>query len=134
MNRESLEKAFRAAIYYIKNSGIYINLDKNNPEVDAILEDYGVDCWAYITAWNPEGKQQSREKNLEAQIQLLLEIKEYILLEGANKDEKEDWYEETFLVLGMSKEEARSYGKKYHQAAFLFGQRGGVAELVFVEG
>ena len=132
MKKETLEKKFNSARYYVKNSGIYILIGKNNPEIDAILEDYEENSWAFITAWNPHGQPLSREENLERQIQLLLEIKDYILMEGRGESTDGIWYEDSFLVLGISKNDALSTAEKYEQAAILYGEYQKEGELLFL--
>lgn len=132
MKKETLEKKFNSARYYLKNSGIYILIGKNNPEIDAILEDYEKQTWAFITAWNPQGHSLPHEDNLERQILLLLEIKDYIHMEGRVESPDGNWYEDSFLVLGISKNKVLAVAKKFDQAAILFGEYQKEAELLFL--
>lgn len=132
MKKETLEKKFKSARYFVKNSGIYIHIGNSNPEIDAILEDYEKESWAFITAWNPQGQSLPKEENLERQIQLLLEIKDYILMEGRGESPDGTWYEDSFLILGINKKEALAIADKFDQAAILYGEYRQKAELVFL--
>lgn len=132
MHQSELEKSYREAIYAINNSGIYIKVGQKNNEIDHILEDYNADSWAFLTAWNPGGKNLSREENLERQIKLLLDIKEYILMEGYGAAEDKSWSEDSFFVVGISEEDARDVCNKYDQTAFLFGEKGEKAQIIFL--
>ena len=132
MHQSELENSYREAIYAINNSGIYIKVGHKNKEIDLILEDYNADTWAFVTAWNPGGKAISREENLERQIKLLLDIQQFILMEGYGAAEDDSWTEDSFFVVGITADKAREVCGKYGQAALLFGEKGGEAQLIFL--
>jgi hypothetical protein len=132
MHHSELEKSYREAIYAINDSGIYIKVGRKNKEIDHILEDYNAKTWAFVTAWNPGGKTLTREENLERQIKLLLEIQQYILMEGYGAALDKSWSEDSFFVVGISEKAAIEVCNKYEQAALLFGEKGGEAQIIFL--
>jgi hypothetical protein len=129
---KDLENSYREAVYSIHNSGIYIKVGHHNEELDHILEEYHADSWAFITAWNPGGKPLTLEENLKRQIKLLMEIKDLILMEGHGQAKDGSWSEDSFLVVGMSQSQATDICSKYGQLAFLYGDKGETAKLVFI--
>ena len=132
MHQNELEISYRKGMYSLKNSGIYINLDSTNIELDDILEEYNGKSWAFITAWNPGGRPLSRENNLERQIQLLLDIKDYIIMEGIGEAQDQSWSEDSFFVIDINEEEVVNLSNKYGQAAYLYGVRGEPGRLIFL--
>ena len=129
---KDLEKSYREAVYSIHNSGIYLKVGQHNEELDHILEEYHAESWAFITAWNPGGKPFTLEENLKRQIKLLMEIKDFILMEGHGQAQDGSWSEESFFVVGMSQSQATDICSKYGQLAFLYGAKGEISKLVFI--
>lgn len=129
---KDLDKSYREAVYSIHNSGIYIKVGHHNEELDHILEEYKAKSWAFITAWNPGGKPLTLEENLNRQIKLLLDIKDFILMEGNGHAQDGSWSEDSFLVVGMTQSEANDICHKYGQLAYLYGEKGQAAQLIMI--
>ena len=132
MTDQDREQSYRDAVYSIHHSGIYIKVGQLNHELDHILEEYNATTWAFVTAWNPGGKSLSLEENLKRQIKLLLDIKDHILMEGSAKAQDGSWEEDSYLVIGISRDESRNICNQYGQLAFLYGEIGQPAELIFI--
>lgn len=116
----------------LQNIYCCIHIDQNTPLVDVLMQQNRVEdaSWAYITAWNPRSKKG--HDNIKRNKELLQDIRKYIVRYGfgcslsydisqKTDSKKEDWLEESFLVLGISKEEAIALGTKYKQNAIVLG-------------
>ena len=133
MTQEELMQVFTEATYNILNSGIYIRLNQLNEELDDILEDYGVKEWVLITAWNPGGSRRPTNANQNQQIELLKDLEDYKLLDTRGQSLDKSWFEDGYLVLGLTKSNGIELAKKYGQKAILFGTSGKPAELIWIE-
>ncbi len=133
MTQKELMQVFSEATYNILNSGIYIQLNQINEELDDILEDYGVKEWVLITAWNPGGSRLPTKTNHNQQIELLKDLEDYKLLDTRGESLDKSWFEDGYLVLGLSKIDGIELAKKYKQKAILFGTSGKPAELLSID-
>jgi hypothetical protein len=94
---------------------------------------YGVNEWAYITAWNPYSKPTNPDRNDERHKDLLAELTDYPLFAGEGIGTDPEWEpEKSVLVLGISRQQAVSIGNKYEQNAIVFGVLNTKAELVML--
>ena len=110
---------------------VVIRVGRRHPEVDALLERTGASCWAYLTAWNPRSRRLPDEENRRRQAALVAELSgRYACLEGEGVAADGSWREPSVLVLGIDREATRRVAEKYEQNAFVYGERGGAAELV----
>ena len=75
--------------------------------------------WAILTAWNPHGERRGRLQNVAAQAQLLAEVAAWPHLTGVNGQGQ--WAEQSALVLGLGLSEAVKLGRRYQQAALVWG-------------
>jgi hypothetical protein len=88
----------------------------------------------FITAENPRSKRLDEEENCQrtAALRDLLSIAGYQFLPGYGIGQTSDWPpEESFLVLGVTREAGRDLASRFEQNAFLFAAAGDVVELVF---
>ena len=114
---------------------IDIRIDQPCPELDALLDRRATRCWAFVTAWNPGSKQLDASENQRRQAALEAEVRQggYVFYRGAGVPDGKDWDpEESLLVVDINRDEAMKLGKKYEQAAVVFGQHGAGAELIFI--
>ena len=114
---------------------VQIRVGEICPELDALLVEQGLDCWVFITAWNPgpqrPGKQVNEERNLALNADLESLQGKHSTFRGVGRGEDPNWEpEESFLVLGVELAEGIRLGQKYRQAAIVAGERGGAARLV----
>ena len=136
-----------------ENIDFLITVDLIIPQIDTLIESSRLNhsSWTYITAFNPYSdlKMQSMEENQNKNEQLLKELKEhpdkfiirYGFGTGSEYDEQKGiseqsnlkWQpEESFWVLGISREDAMAFGRKYKQNAILFGEKSTPTELVIL--
>ena len=88
-------------------------------------------CWAILTAWNPQGRFQDPASNAEAQHRLRAALADWPLLDGVNGEGK--WAEPSLIVPGLGLRRAARLGQLFGQAAVLWGV-GQRAALVWCEG
>lgn len=89
--------------------------------------------WAFITAWNPLPDILSLKENQVRNYRLEEDIKQlelrYSLGLGISEDEK--WSEESFFIENISIIDANELASKYGQLAFVFGDSGQKATLIY---
>jgi hypothetical protein len=94
------------------------------------------DTWAYITACNPASKELTANENNERQAQLRRELEAggYRIYEGEGIGADPAWTPEpSFLVLGISQEDALALGTRFGQNAIVVGTSAEQAQLVWCD-
>ncbi|WP_226342390.1 DUF3293 domain-containing protein [Deinococcus sp. AJ005] len=86
--------------------------------------------WAIVTAWNPAGQQQPETDNLRAGRELLALIASRLHFLGVNGEG--EWAEPSVILPGLTLRQAAELGRRFAQAAVLFGVGKRVA-LVWLE-
>ena len=89
--------------------------------------------WAFITAWNPNSNELTKQVNEQRNACLLDDIKSrgYISHFGRGISEDGKWSEDSFFIENISKEEALFYALKYEQCAFVYGKANQMSELIW---
>ena len=129
--RAKLEDAYRRTTYAAGLS-IKLRVGEPHPFLDGMLEFRGLDAYAHLTAWNPQGKKLSDAENEERQATLLARLKGRHVVQGVATADDGSWREASALVLGIPRDEAVALGREFGQLAILAGRRGGVPELVWL--
>lgn len=135
VERSVLFEAFRNTTFvaFREPEEIRIRVGEVCAKLDPLLESYAVDEWAFVTAYNPDGKTAPEEQNLRAQARLAEELDRHGLriLAGEGRADLGTWPPEpSMLILGMPETAARELGRRYGQAAIVVGQRGREARLL----
>lgn len=102
----------------------------------ALHQAHGVDCSAFITAYNPFARKVEEGSNLQRQQALEQELgsRRLDILRGEGQHPTNGWpAEPSVLVLGLSLEAARDMGRRYEQAAIVWIGPAGVPELVLLQ-
>ncbi len=135
MNIDELKQAYWNTNYIInKNSifkeGLTLHINKVTNLKNALPE---LKEWAFITAWNPNSIQLSKQENEQKNANLLDDIssKGYISHLGSGISQDGKWSEDSFFIENISKEEALVYALKYEQCAFVYGKVNQVSELIW---
>lgn len=130
-SRTALDLAFRQTTYRVHAPTGTIDL-RIGEQPDALSGH----SWAFLTAYNPlprnleDAENQRRQQTFLAQLQN--EGRTFYLGEGRSDDGS--WPPEpSFLVLGVTLEQATALAATYEQLAFVYGARGGLAELVWTQ-
>jgi GNAT superfamily N-acetyltransferase len=125
---------YRESTYrFCDDSGIVaLRIGERSAALQALMQSRGVATAAYLTAWNPASEPLPFEVNSQRNDRLRAELGsmgfEYLDGEGG----KDEWFEESYLVPGMSLEDARDLASRHGQAAFVFCERDGVPRLVVI--
>jgi Protein of unknown function (DUF3293) len=138
---QELGAAYRATSYCVDGPAGHFTLrvGQASPEVDALTAALPVPTWAFVTAYNPDSVPAPAERNAARQHALERAVTEagYRFCGGEGKADDGAWAPEpSLLILGVGEEEAAELARRFGQAAFLFGERGQAARLVWtnVEG
>lgn len=134
MNLPSLAEAYTATEYRVLHGDACIVLRIGEPahDLDDLLPS-GVRAWAFITPCNPRSQTLSDEENCRRLSAFRQDVDtKHALIEGVGVGTQGDWPPEpSFLVLNIERADALALATRWEQNAFVFGQRGGVAELVW---
>jgi|SRR6187401_1641532 len=126
--REQYEKA----LYFVNGLDTPIKINSINSEIESLLEERKFETWAYLTAFNPQSIILPIEENLRRNKELYWEIRAYYILKGKGCDPKGEWLpEDSYFILGINLKEARQLALKYNQSAFVYGEKGNPAQLIF---
>ena len=135
MNKDELKHAYMNTNYIINKNSIFkeeliLNINKVTNLKSALPE---LKEWAFITAWNPNSIQLSKQENELRNANLLDDIssKGYISHLGSGISHDGNWSEDSFFIENISKEEALFYALKYEQCAFVYGKANQMSELIW---
>jgi len=128
--------AYREAEYFVlADPPFVLRVGSLSEELDRLMQRHGVDCAAYVTAWNPRSVPLPHDENRAAQEQLEsgLRAAGHVLIPGEGRDPAGHWPgESSVLALGLSRRGAVDIGRAYRQHAVLWIRRGAAVELVLV--
>jgi len=112
--------------------GHVLNIGKANTGFDSFLLDRDVTTWAIITWNNPNAKKIDDALNKSRNSRLKLQLSRYfdVLLAVGRGD---GWSEDSFLVLGIGREEALWFATVGCQVAFIYGVSGYAPELIYAQ-
>lgn len=133
---EKLEQAYRATTYvaFPEAAEIRIRVGKSHPKLDTLLRTHALASWAFLTACNPCSERLPDAENAQRMAALRSELnaRGSLFCEGLGIGEGEGWpAEPSFLVLGITRDEAVETAVRYGQYAFVYGEFEGRAELVW---
>ncbi len=133
----ALIAAYEDTEYQIFVPGLVITLRINchSAALANLQSQYGVSSSAFLTAYNPWSKQVPEPDNLSAQAALKNVINKggWAWIEGAGQDPSGEWpAEPSYLVMGISRDEACSLARQFNQNAFVFADNLAIPELVIV--
>ena len=137
MDREQLDIFYRATtflVYRMPEDAIAIRIGRLQSALDDVLRSKGAASWAFLTACNPRSIPLTPAENAESMKALTGDLiaEGYAFWLGLGVSDHTDWTpEESVLVFGMTKVQAEILSKRYDQNAFVFGEQGRVAELIW---
>lgn len=130
----TLIESYTKTEYKIFEPPITIKVGQICIGLEELLEEHKQNSWAFISASNPYSKKISEELNMERLDRLKEKLLHYSIYMGAAICQDPKWNPElSFLVLGISKEEACRLGLLFEQNAVVVGSKGKIAELVVLE-
>jgi hypothetical protein len=132
-----LSAAYRDTDYRVEGpeGQFVVRVGQRSPELEALLTRHRVECWAFVTAYNPASVRQPEWINRERQTELEGEVTAagYALYPGEGTGRDSSWpAEPSVLVLGIPRQAAVAVARKYGQNAIVCGIAGQAAELVWV--
>jgi hypothetical protein len=123
--------AYRATEYRAVEIGVVMRVDES---CSALLNEYAkrrTNSAAFITAWNPNSKPLAIEENGARNKALAVELQRqqlsFVNGEGVGASA---WAEQSFLVFGVSMQEAQRLALAFGQNAFLFASADAIPRLV----
>ncbi|MDZ7683966.1 MAG: DUF3293 domain-containing protein [Gammaproteobacteria bacterium] len=127
-----LEKVYRETDYIVDDDPpLRLNVGEQNDGMRILMVSMGVESAAFVTAWNPGSQRLPMDENLDRQADLLEAIEKLRLnyFVGRGEHPGEGWSEDSYLILGISPEEALALAGQFGQNAFLWIPISGVPEL-----
>ncbi|HMO41390.1 MAG TPA: DUF3293 domain-containing protein [Saprospiraceae bacterium] len=121
---QSLLQAYLDTVYKVENPPISLRIGQPNAELKALLQRYGVQHWAFITAWNPKSQMLTSKENERRQQKLvkLLEKAGYTYFRGYGVGADASWApEESVLILDIPRAAALALGRHGQQHAIVVG-------------
>ena len=133
----SLVTAYRAAHYVVfdEERPAVLHIGERCAALDELLEQENAWSAAFVTAFNPGGLPRHESENVEAFGRLCEDVNAtpYAVYLGEGRDPKGEWPPEaSLLVVGISRADAESLGRRFGQNAIVFVERGGAPELVLL--
>ena len=137
MRKNDLEKAYLETTYsvFIDHNQYDIQIGKAVPAIINELLDNKKSA-VIITAWNPRSQALSTEENKQRNHKLYSNLKEdqYIIYNAVGRGIENSWTaEESFLILGMSKEKAEQLATEFEQYAYVRCEREKPVSLIFTK-
>ncbi|HEU0196960.1 MAG TPA: DUF3293 domain-containing protein [Nevskiaceae bacterium] len=102
----------------------------------SLYKRHGVDCAAFITAFNPRSQRETSLRNhaMQAQLRAWTERHGYFHLKGVGQHPAGTWPgEPSLLILALPRAQARNLGRVYGQNAVVWCDHDAVPQLVFVD-
>lgn len=124
--------AYRNSTYIINEAGDSVRIGEPAPAADRICQENSAHSWLFITPYNPRSEILSpSENNLRMdELRSILNQRGLIFFEGEGRGEDAWEPERSAFVPGVSRQSAIELGKYFDQYAVVFGEIGGVAELL----
>ena len=128
-----LIQAYKETDFNTYEPSITIKVGKVNQELDQLLIQNNLTDWAYITAWNPYSEITDAKLNEQNNNQLRNDLIGYIVFDGEGVGSDPSWEpEKSFLILGISLDDAILIGKKYRQNAIVVGKLNEPPQLIWI--
>jgi len=135
---KTLVNSYRVALYRVltgNSKSFVLKIKKKSPDLEALMKSHKLFTATYVTGYNSQGKQTEPHINIKQQKNLLGDIRRTGLpfLEGFGEDPTGRWKSEpSFLVLGISPEDAEALGERYGQNAIVWMEDDYVPQLVML--
>ncbi len=134
----ALLKEYKASdfIFYPDNGIDVIKVGKKNKYLNKLLKKQKIQSAVFITAWNPRSKALTAKENKKRQDSLirLLIKKKFFIIYGLGRSPDCKCLEDSILALGVSRDKAIKFGKKFDQNAVVFYEINKKAELLLCNG
>lgn len=112
-----------------------LRIGKPSPDLEALYNETGATCAAFLTAWNPFSEETDPAINAANQRQLIERVTQlgFTAWDGMGSDPSGDWAgEESIFVLGMDRTSASALGVEFRQNAIVWVDADTVPQLVLL--
>lgn len=128
-------RAYLATDYRISHTArdIVLTIGQRSKRLAALFATNGVDCGAFLTAYNPQGTIQTDAANDRAHAKLAAKLQELGLqaIEGSGSEKGTDWpSEKSYFALGLDLECAKEIGAYFNQDAIVWVGSDAVPQLI----
>ena len=118
-------KAYLATDYRLGHTAqdIVLTIGQRSERLAALFAAKGVNCGAFLTAYNPRGALQPEPANQLAHAQLATQLAQlgHEAIAGAGSEKGTDWpAEKSYFALGMALEPAKAMGTRFDQDAIVW--------------
>jgi len=128
--------AYRQTHYRVFSPRPFIlRIDTASEQLAAVHRARGVECSAFLTAWNPHSRIASRSLNATSQEDLRSELarRDLTILEGIGEHPSNGWEgEPSLLVLGLRRAEAEKLGRRFEQNSIVWADSDCVPRLILL--
>lgn len=126
---------YQNARYAVLDSpSIELSIGQLSIPLDQLLHKYQQSEGCFITACNPWGKNQAEKFNQEKMAELEQDLikTELPYLPAVGSDCEGTWKEESFLILGIDRQDACHLGRQYQQNAIVWIVKERAPELIWL--
>ena len=133
MLQPQLIEAYKNTLYKIYKPPLEIKVGSCSSALDELLQENGIVSWTYITAYNPFSEELTDEENSRRHAELIALLTDHTYFEGEGLGTDPEWKpEKSILIIGITKEDAKSLGTKFQQNAIVYGELHQPAELLLL--
>ena len=130
-------RAYLATDYRLGHgdADIVLKVGVHSQGLAGLFEARGIDCGAFLTAYNPRGQRQSDDANDRAHAALAKSLADLGLesIEGSGSEKGSDWpAERSYFALGLDLEPAKAIGLQFDQDAIVWAGPDAVPQLVLL--
>ena len=130
-------RAFLATDYRLGHTSqdIVLTIGRRSERLAALFAGNGVDCGAFLTAYNPQSAIQPDAINDRAHAELAAKLQALGLqaIEGSGSEDGTDWpSEKSYFALGLALEPAREIGTHFDQDAIVWVGADAVPQLILL--
>lgn len=130
-------RAYRATDYRLGHTDkdIVIAVGLRSCRLAALFATKGINCGAFLTAFNPQGALQTDLENEQAHDELATKLNalHVEVIEGSGSEEGTDWpSEKSYFALGLNREDSIAIGNHFNQDAIVWVDQNAVPELILL--
>ena len=130
-------RAYEATDYRLGHTDqdIVLTIRKRSERLATLFAVYGVNCGAFLTAYNPQGTIQSDAANAQGHAELASKLQELGVqaIEGSGSEEGTEWpAEKSYFALGLALELAKAIGTHFDQDAIVWVGPDAVPQLILL--
>ena len=129
-------RAYTETAYHVHGEpGFTLRVGEPCAELLAAHARQGVDCSAYLTAWNPFSRKTDDDANAARQTELVdaLTRLSIVCLPGLGRHPSNGWPgEDSVLALGLDLDAAKALGQRFEQNAIVWSGADAVPRLILL--